>query len=77
VAPVDGLGVDTVLVPHQPRQLLRVRLRDEVMVVAHQAASQDIGVQARLCLGDHAELALGVGVVPVDRLATFAAEVTW
>ena len=58
VAPVEGLGVNAAEMPYQPRQLLRVRLHDKVMVVAHQAASQDIGVKAHQCLGKHIELAL-------------------
>ena len=61
VAPVEGLGVDAVEVPHQSRQLPRVRPHDEVILVAHQAVGQDIGVEARQRRGEYVELTLPSG----------------
>lgn len=73
VAPIEGLGVNAVEVPHQPLQLPQVRLHHQVITVAHQAIGQDIGVELRQRLAKHVEPTLAASIVPVDRLATVAA----
>lgn len=73
VALVEALRVDAVEVPHQARQVALARVQHEVVVVAHQAVRQHLGVEAVERMLEHGQVLDAVGVIAVDRLAAVTA----
>ena len=73
MATVELRRGDAVDVPHWPRQVGLAVLVHQVVVVAHQAASQHLGVDPVHCLGDHRQMTLAIFVVAVNRLTPVAA----
>ena len=69
MALVEALGVDTVDMPHQPRQIRRPCVQHQVEVVAHQTVGQHLGIKTICCPGDDVQLGLPIRVVSVDRFA--------
>ncbi len=47
VPAIEGLGVDPVDVTHQQGEIGLPGVQDEVVVIAHQAIGQSLGVEAR------------------------------
>ena len=73
MAAVELLCGDAVDVPHQPRQVGLAGLDHQVVVVAHQAVSEHLGVEPIHCLGDHRQMTQAILVVAVNRLTPVAA----
>ena len=73
VAPVEGLRVHAIDLPHQQRQVGLVRVLHEVIVVPHQAIGQHLGIKALHRLCHHLQQGTAVRVVHEDRLAPVAA----
>jgi hypothetical protein len=73
MAPVVGLREDAVHVPHQPRQVAFARVQHQVIVVAHQAVGQHLGIEAVHGLADDPQLRGAVRIVLVDGLPPVAA----
>lgn len=70
---VELLRVHAVEVAHQARQVVLLSLQYQVVVVAHQAVGQHLGIEAVHRLGEDVELGDPVRVVAVDRLASVTA----
>jgi hypothetical protein len=66
---VEGLGVDAVQMSHQPRQTALARVQHEVIVVAHLAVGQHLGVEPVHGRCQHVQLQQAVGIVAIDGLA--------
>lgn len=66
---VETLRVRPVEVPHQTRKIGHARVQHQVIVIAHLAVGQHLGVEAFHRLRQHVELGDTVCVIPVDRLA--------
>jgi hypothetical protein len=67
--PVEGLGVDAVRMPHQPRQVALACVQHEVMVVAHLTVGVHLGVEPVHGRRQHVQLQQAVGIVAIDGLA--------
>ena len=65
--------VDAVQVPHQPRQVGLPRVQHEVIVIAHQAVRQHLGVETVHRLPDQRQQRAPVVIIDEDRLAPVAA----
>lgn len=73
VAAVEVLRVHAVEVPHQARQIGLPRAQHEVVVVAHQAIGEHLGVEALHGPPHDLQQTLAIAVVGEDRLAPVAA----
>jgi len=72
VSTVVGLGVDPVDVAHQQGEIALPGVQHEVVVVAHQAVGQGLGIEARECLRYDLQHTLPVQVIDEDVLAPVA-----
>ncbi|UQS88258.1 hypothetical protein M5C90_21340 [Pseudomonas chlororaphis subsp. piscium] len=54
--------------PHQPRKIRLPGVEHEVVVVAHQAVGQHLGIEALHALSHDRQQSLAVGIVDEDRL---------
>ena len=70
---IEGLGVDPVDVAHEQGKIGSARMQHEVVVVAHQAIGEDLGIKAGECLRHHVEKLVTIIIVHKDRLAPIAA----
>jgi len=75
VATVIGLGVNTIHMPHQTREIGSMRLHHDMVMIAHQAVGKGRCRKALQPLLQHREPGLPVGIVLNNRLAPIA--VTW
>jgi hypothetical protein len=73
VALIEALGVDTIQMPHQPREIALPRVQDQVVVIAHLAIRQHLSIEALNRLRQHFKMQAPVFVVTVDGLASIAA----
>lgn len=58
--------------PHQPRQVRRVRVQHQVVMVPDEAVRQHLGIEALHRVSDDVQVRKTVIVVAVDRLTTIA-----
>ena len=70
VPPIKTLGVHTIDVPHQARQIRRPGMQHKMVVVAHQAVSQPLRIKAPRPLGQHLQQSLPIHIILKDRLPT-------
>ena len=73
VTAVERLRVDAVQVPHQQRQVRQSRVQHEVIVVAHQAIGQYLGIKTGQPRRHHTQQRVAIHVVHKDQLAPVAA----
>jgi hypothetical protein len=73
MAAVVGLGVHTVQLPHQSRQVAPARVQHQVVVVAHQTVGQHLRIEALHALCEHRQEGDAVIVIQIDRLASVTA----
>ena len=72
MAAVEASQVDPVELAHNQRQIRLARVQHQVVVVAHQAVGQNLGVKAVHGLGQDAQEGFAVFVVLEDRTAPIA-----
>lgn len=72
VPAIEHLRVHTVDMPHQPRKIRLPGVKHEVIVIAHQAVGQHLGIEVQHALGHDRQQGFAVGIVHEDRLAPVA-----
>lgn len=69
----ECLRADAVHVAHQQRQIGIARLQSQVVVIAHEAVSQNLGVKTLGGLGQNAEKQLPIFIPGANSLASVTA----
>jgi hypothetical protein len=73
VPSIERLRVHAIDVAHQQRQVGLPRVKHEVIVIAHQAIGQHLGVETLRRLGQCGETLVAIHIVPEDGFAPVAA----
>ncbi len=69
VAPVECLRIPGVEVAHESREIRLAGMKDDMVVVAHQAVRHDRRVEPVHCLAHQLQETLSISVVDIDRFA--------